>query len=125
MVNGMKGFEDLDVWQEAQLLAVEIYNETKSLPKDELYGITSQIRRAVSSVSANIAEGYGRSTPNDRLHFCSIAYGSLLETKNFLYLAQKLHYLDTDILTNLLEHVVLCQKLLNGYKKFIVASHAK
>lgn len=115
----MKGFEDLEVWQEAQLLAVEVYRETRAFPKEETYSMTDQIRRAVSSVSANIAEGYGRTGSNDRLHFCAIAYGSLLETKNFLYLAQKLEYISDDTLSNLLGRVISCQKLLNGYRKYL------
>lgn len=113
----VKEFEDLEVWQEAQLFAVEIYSVTKSFPKDEVYGITSQIRRAASSVSANIAEGFGRSTTNDKLHFYTIAYGSLLETKNFLYLAQKLNYIERDIVDSLIEHSIVCQKLINASKR--------
>lgn len=113
---GVTKFEDLEVWQESQLFAVEIYHITRSFPKEEIYGITSQIRRAAASISANIAEGFGRHTNNDKLHFYTIAYGSLLEVKNFLYLAQKLEYIDEEILHNLIEHSIVCQKLINGSK---------
>lgn len=115
----MREFEDLEVWQEAQLFTVEIYHITRSFPQDELYAMTSQLRRAASSISANIAEGFGRSTQKDKLHFYTIAYGSLLETKNFLYLAQKLGYIDKDILNNLIEHSVSCQKLINASKRWL------
>lgn len=120
MVNDITCFEDLEVWQESQLFAVEIYHITRSFPPDELYSMTNQIRRAASSISANIAEGFGRSTNKDKLHFYTIAYGSLLEVKNFLYLAQKLNYIDTDIMENLIKHSVTCQKLINGSKRWLL-----
>jgi four helix bundle protein len=110
-------FEDLIVWQEAQQLAVLVYKTTQLFPQDERFGITSQIRRAVASVSANIAEGFGRQTQKDKVHFIVIAYGSLLETKNFLYLAQKLGYITDDDLQRLLKQSVSCQKLINAYKR--------
>lgn len=109
-------FEDLLVWRESQDLAVEIYKVTKSFPKDELFAMTSQLRRAVSSISANIAEGFGRSSLNDKLHFYTMAYGSLLETKNFLYLAEKLSYMDSSSLQSHIDQIVKCQKLLNAFK---------
>ena len=86
-------FEDMTVWQDAQSFAVAIYKATSSFPKSELYGLTSQMRRASSSVSANIAEGFGRSTNKDRSHFYHIALGSLLETKDFIYLSAKLDFI--------------------------------
>ncbi len=104
------------MWQEAQNLAVAVYKETKRFPKEELFGITSQLRRAASSVSANIAEGFGRSSKNDKLHFYTIAYGSLLETKNFLYLSAKLGYIDESTLRTLIAQTTSCQKLLNAFK---------
>lgn len=112
----VKSFEDLTVWQESQNLAVAVYMLTKSFPKEEMFGITSQIRRAVSSVSANIAEGFGRSSAKDKLHFYTIAYGSLLETKNFLYLSEKLSYLTSSQLEPLIQQCVACQKLINAFK---------
>lgn len=87
-------FEDLVVWQESIDITVRVYQITKLFPKEEIFGITSQMRRAASSVPANIAEGFGRRSIKDKLHFYDIVYGSLLETKNFLYLAQKLEYID-------------------------------
>lgn len=110
----------MEVWQESQLFAVEVYRVTENFPRSEVYGMTSQLRRASSSISANIAEGFGRTGINDKLRFYTIAYGSLLETKNFLYLAQKLGYIDQDILNNLIEHSLMCQKLLNGLKRWFI-----
>ena len=123
MVDGIESkkkitcFEDLIVWQEAQQLAVLVYKTTELFPQDERFGITSQIRRAVASISANIAEGFGRQTQKDKVHFLVIAYGSLLETKNFLYLAQKLGFITKDDLDQLLKQSTSCQKLLNAYKR--------
>ncbi len=112
-------FEQLVVWQESHELAVKVYARTKEFPKEEMFGITSQIRRASSSVSANIAEGFGRSSAADKHHFMTIAYGSLLETKNFLYLAARLEYISENQLNELLSQITTCQKLLNGYKRVL------
>lgn len=109
-------FEDLRVWQESQLFAVSIYKLTKNFPQEELFAMTSQLRRASSSISANIAEGFGRSTAKDKLHFYTMAYGSLLEVKNFLYLAEKLGYLQKPELETLIVHSISCQKLINAFK---------
>lgn len=101
-------FEDMTVWQEAQDLAVMVYSVTKNYPKDEVYALTSQTRRAASSVSANIAEGFGRDTSKDKSHFYHIALGSLLETKNFVYLAARLDYVrqgDTNEIIEKIESV--------------------
>lgn len=112
-------FEDLVVWQKAQLFAVEIYTLTKSFPSDELYAMTSQLRRVSSSISANIAEGFGRYSTKDKLHFYTMSYGSLLEVKNFLYLAEKLNYIGTDDLNRLIEQSIECQRLILASKKSI------
>lgn len=119
MVGGGKieSFEQLEVWQESQLLAVSVYKITTQFPKEEVFAMTNQLRRAVSSISANIAEGFGRSTAKDKVHFYTIAYGSLLEVKNFLYLAQKLTYLTDEQLQKLLAQCTVCQKLINASKR--------
>lgn len=117
--NKIDSFEQLTAWQESQTLAVVIYKITKKLPKDEIYSLTSQLRRAASSISANIAEGFGRSTVNDKMHFYTMAYGSLLEVKNFLYLSAKLEYISEDDLAEIIEQCVVCQKLINASKRSI------
>jgi len=115
MDNKIQSFEQLVVWQESQNLAVQVYKLTINFPQSEQYGITSQLRRAVTSVSANISEGFGRNSIKDKLQFYAVANGSLLETKNFLYLSQRLEYIDIDGLTEILLQVTSCQKLLNAY----------
>lgn len=118
MVDGrIASFEQLTVWQESQSLAVTIYKITKTFPKDEMFALTNQIRRAASSISANIAEGFGRETPKDKLHFYTMSYGSLLEIKNFMYLSQKLEYITETELDVVLSQIVSCQKLVNASKK--------
>jgi len=115
MVDGkITAFEDLIVWQESQDLAVLAYKLSKSFPKEEVFGLTSQLKRAATSVSANIAEGFGRRSQKDKLHFYAIAYGSLLETKNFFYLCQKLGYTSAQEIEALLAKVTSRQKLLNA-----------
>ena len=90
--NKILRFEDMPVWQDSLDLAVLIYKTTKSFPAQERFALTNQLHRAASSISANIAEGFGRHTLKDRSHFYYIALGSLLETKNFIYLSEKLCY---------------------------------
>lgn len=116
MADKITSFEQLTVWQESQTFAVDVYKITKQFPKEEVFAMTSQLRRAASSISANIAEGFGRATVNDKLHFYTMAYGSLLETKNFLYLANKLDYIATPELDKLVEQSIRCQKLINAFK---------
>ena len=86
-------FEKLDVWHNARKLTVEIYRITKKFPKDELFGITNQIRRAVISICSNIAEGSGRKSKKDQAHFTTMAYSSLLELINQLIISVDLSFL--------------------------------
>jgi len=92
----MRDFRKIEAWQLADDLAVAVYEATKSFPKEEMYGITSQIRRAVTSVAANIVEGASRESAKDYAHFLQIARGSLAETQYFLHLARRLGYLDQE-----------------------------
>lgn len=94
----MFSFEKLEVWQNTMDMSVEIYRLTTLFPKTEQFLLTDQIRRAISAVPANIAEGNSRNTGKDTAHFLSIAYSSLMETMNHLILAQKLGYIDEQFL---------------------------
>ena len=89
----MRDYKNIDAWILTDDLTVLIYECTRSFPKEELYGLTSQLRRAASSVPANIAEGSARGTKKDYLHFLYIARGSLTEAQYFVHLAQRLGYL--------------------------------
>jgi four helix bundle protein len=86
-------YRDLRVWQSAMDLVVSVYHETQGFPKDEVYGLTSQMRRAAVSIPSNIAEGKGRSTDRDRALFFCHARGSLLELETQILIAQRLRYL--------------------------------
>lgn len=86
-------YKDLIVWQKAMDLVCLIYEITKAFPKEELYGLTSQIRRAAVSVPSNIAEGQGRKSTAEFRHFLSIARGSLAEVETQLIIAVRLNYL--------------------------------
>jgi len=87
------GFERLVVWQNARKLTVEIYRCTKAFPKTEIYGITSQMRRAAVSVASNIAEGASRGTKKDQQHFYRMGYSSLMELLNQLIISTDLELL--------------------------------
>jgi len=98
-----ESFEDLEVWQIGKKIGVGIYGLTKDFPKEESFGLTSQIRRAALSVPANIAEGFGRYHYLDKAKFYLNARGSLYELKSHLLIAQELGYLkeETQSVTNL------------------------
>ncbi len=87
-----KSFKDLIVWQKAYRLVLETYKTTKEFPKEELYGLTQQMRRAAISIPCNIAEGYGRKHKREYHNFLSIAYGSLLEYETQFLLSRDLNY---------------------------------
>jgi four helix bundle protein len=90
-------YKELDVWQKAYALCLDIYQSTKDFPAEEQYGLTSQIRKAVISIPSNIAEGYGRNNLPEYIQFLYIAYGSLCELETQLLLSRDLGYqLDTE-----------------------------
>lgn len=96
---GNKGsFEDLMVWQKAHNFVLCVYRVTTSFPKEELFGLTSQFRRAAVSIAANIAEGYKKKGVKDKLRFYNTSQGSLEECKYYLILSQDLNYAKTDSL---------------------------
>ena len=86
-------FRDLDAWNAAHELVLAVYRLTRKFPKDELFGVTSQVRRSTVSIPANIAEGFGRQGPKEFLRYVRIANGSPQETKYLLFLAKDLGYL--------------------------------
>ena len=90
----VKDYRELIVWQKAMDLVEEVYRATASFPKEEMYGLTGQIRRAAVSVPSNVAEGQARSTTADFLHFLSIARGSLKEVETQVIIARRLGYVD-------------------------------
>jgi four helix bundle protein len=90
----MRDYTKIEAWRLADDLTVEVYARTREFPREELYGLTSQLRRAASSVPANIVEGSARATQRDYLHFLHIARASLSETQYLIHLCHRLGYLD-------------------------------
>ena len=88
----IRSYKDLEVWKKAVVLVTDVYRETRSFPKDEVYALTNQIRRAATSVPANIAEGWGRGKTKEFCQFLRIARGSLLELETHLLVASNLQY---------------------------------
>ena len=111
----MKSYTDLDVWKYSRELVKLVYLLTKSFPKKELYALTNQIRRSSISVPSNIAEGIGRQSNKETIHFLYIAKGSLQEVETQLYLSFDLEYISEEQLKNILEKVITNKKLLNGF----------
>jgi len=89
-----KKFEDLVVWQKAHRLVIRIYKLSKGFPRDELFGLTSQLRRAAVSIPANIVEGFKRAIIPEKLRYFNIAQGSLEEVRYYIILAHDLEYID-------------------------------
>jgi len=112
----MKGHRDLIAWQNAMEVVVEIYRVTKGFPKDELYGLTSQLRRAAVSVPSNLAEGYGRNSRKDFQRFVGLALGSLLEVETQLEIANKLAYISDEALSDIFRKTRRVAQLLHGLK---------
>jgi four helix bundle protein len=116
-----RSYRKLLVWQKAKALAVQVYRATEQFPKAETYGLTSQIRRAAVSVASNIAEGQGRLTSGEFLHFLGQERGSLLELDTQLAIALDLNYLKSDRY-ELLDHEVyqvlgLLNRLIESLRK--------
>ena len=87
-------FTDLEVWREGHKLVIMIYKITNTFPKQEMYSLVDQMRRAACSVTANLAEGFGRQTYKEKLQFYYLSQGSLVELKNFLLIARDIEYLE-------------------------------
>lgn len=110
----IKTFEDLETWQIAHGLILEIYRITKKYPKDELYGIVSQLRRAALSITSNIAEGFSRYHYNDKIRFYYNARGSVSEVRNCLRLSRDMDYIAKEEYKNLSNGMEKVLKMING-----------
>ena len=112
----MRDFHKLIIWQRSHQLALSVYSISKLFPKDELFGLTSQIRRAVSSIPTNIAEGCGRASNKDFAHFLQIAIGSAAEVEYELFLAHDLDYINNSDYQFLTEETVAVRKMIIKYQ---------
>ena len=113
----IKSFTDLNAWKEAHKLVLLIYQITKTFPKDEQFGLINQIRRAVISITSNIAEGFSRNSYKEKSQFYSMSLGSLTEVQNQLLIARDLEYLSKDAFKDVASNTVTISKLLNGLIK--------
>jgi four helix bundle protein len=109
-----ESYRNLIAWQKAKELALDIYRCTRKFPKDEIYGLTSQLRRAAISVPSNIAEGKGRHYRKEFVHFLYQARGSLLELETQISIARDLEYLDANTFKNTLGKAEELGRVLNG-----------
>ena len=98
-------FTEMPIWIKAMNIAVQVFELTSNLPRTEDYGLTSQIRRSAESISANIAEGFGKSSINDKVKYYEIAKGSAFESKSHLYYGQKVGYFNENTINLLLEEL--------------------
>jgi four helix bundle protein len=113
----IRSFTDLLAWQMAHKLLLVIYKTTKKFPKEELFCLVPQMRRAVLSITSNIAEGFGRQGYKEKIQFYYLAQGSLTELKNQILVAKDVGYLDKDDLKDLVEQANKSHQLLQGLIK--------
>ena len=124
-MSGIKSHRDLQVWQKSMELAQQVCALTKTFPNDERFGLTSQLRRAVASVPANIAEGHARETRRDYAQFLAIAQGSLAETETFLLLAQRLGYVRDAALVPILALLTEVARMLSALRARLRAANSR
>jgi four helix bundle protein len=110
----LTSYRDLEVWKRSLLLVADVYRVTRTLPPDERFGLTAQMRRAAVSVPCNIAEGYGRTTRGEYLNFLSIARGSVFEVEALCDVCQSLSLLGRKDLKAIEDHLVQMRRMLRG-----------
>jgi len=110
-------FTDLNAWKEGHKLAVKIYEITKSFPKEELFGLTSQMRRCAVSITSNIAEGFSRQSYKEKVQFYCISQGSVTELYNQLLIAKDVDYLNKEDFEKIIELNITVHKIINGLIK--------
>ena len=120
----LKNYKDLKVWQKSYQVCLEIYKITKDIPKQETYGLTSQIRRAAVSVPSNIAEGYGRKTTPDYLRSLYIAYGSNCELETQVLLSGDLEYMNPKKRMEIKEAIGEVERMLKALIKSLEKKHS-
>lgn len=115
----MHNFKELNIWNEAKDYSVLIYKMTSNFPASEIYGITSQIKRAVISIPSNIAEGAGRNSDKDFSRFIAISLGSSFELETQLIIANELDFIDNEKFKELIETLSKIQKMLVNFQKHL------
>lgn len=118
-MNEFVDYTNLEVWIESRKLTLMIYTLTKDFPSQEIYGLTSQIRKCSISIPSNIAEGIGRQHQKEKIHFFHISRGSLFELETQLFLSWDLKFINDVQLEELQSQIVLCKKLINGFIRYL------
>lgn len=113
----IKSFTDLNAWKEGHKLVLMIYKITKTFPKEEIFGLTSQIRRCVISITSNIAEGFSRQSYKEKIQFYSIAQGSVTELQNQIFIAKDVMYINKEEFQEIAQQSVIVHKIINGLIK--------
>ncbi len=121
----MKTYKDLEVWKKSIQIVKEIYLLVKNFPKEEIYGLTSQIKRAAVSIPSNIAEGIGRNYKKDTIQFLHISRGSLYELETLLIIAEEINIIGTEQLDITSGKISECAKILNGLISYYEKSDLK
>lgn len=116
----MHNFKELKIWQNSKNLVIDIYGSTANFPKEEMFGLTNQIRRSAVSIPSNIAEGCGRSTDKDLIRFLDIANGSSFELETQLIIAKELNFLAEKDFQYLDERLTEIQKMNYGFKNNLI-----
>ncbi len=116
-------FEDLEIWKESVKYGISIYEQTKKLPKEELFGLNSQLKRASLSISSNIAEGSGGDSVKDFCKFLDISIKSTLETVSQLIFAKEIGYLEESTVTQLHDTAEVLVKRIRGFKTYLKRPH--
>lgn len=117
-----KGFTSLNAWQEAHKLVIQIYTLTKLFPKEEIFGLTGQVRRAAVSVSSNLAEGSSRRSNKEKANFYRISIGSLIEIENQLLISRDIKYINNGDYLNTREQIIFVRKLCYGLLRSVLNS---
>lgn len=110
-------FTDLNAWKEGHKLVLEVYRVTKNFPKEEMFGLTNQMRRCAVSITSNIAEGFSRNTSKDKAQFYAISLGSVTELQNQLLVARDVGYLEKEEFNKIASQTIVVHKLVNGLIK--------
>lgn len=121
----MTNYKSLDAWKKAMELVKEIYLLTKSFPKEELYALTSQTKRAAVSIPSNIAEGMGRNYKKDTIQFLHISRGSIYELETLLNIAVMVEIIKEEKFTDICSKLDECVRILNGFITYIEKSNLK
>ena len=119
----IRNYQDLIVWQKAMVLVEMIYNATQGFPKHELYGLTNQIRRAAVSIPSNIAEGQARYSNAEFRNFLSIAQGSKAEVETQIMIAQRLNYIGSTDMNQILSLLIEISRMLASLRKKLSTTH--